>query len=277
MAFAWDDLQEKWLERRLAPAARRFESKVTVAGGNLELDAVAEKPRGDAFLDFLTRWSVFENKAPKTAFGLADLYLLGARTLLFAERRELGLSELADLTQVVLCSHATKEVRREVGRQELHPGVLEGRFVARLVLVEANRVPVSEESLGFLLYWASGKRLREAIEATVDGERREYYSMLWFMRKDEFREVLAMKGKTLDETTLSVREAVEELGIERVVDAVGLERVVAAVGLERVVDAVGLEQIGDSVGVERIRALLRRMEARVARRPAARRKPARRR
>ncbi|MBI3269635.1 MAG: hypothetical protein HYZ53_11485 [Planctomycetes bacterium] len=264
---------------------------MSVAGGNLELDAVAEAPPRDAFLDFLTRWSVFENKAPKKAFGRRDLLLLGARTLLFAERRNLGFADLDELSQVVLCSHATAEVRRAVAKRELHPGMVEGHFVARLVLVEANRVPVSEESLGFLLYWASGRRLREAIEASVDGDRREYYSMLWFVRKEPFREVLAMKGKTLDETTLSIRDSVEELGIERVVDAVGLGRVLDAVGPERVIDAlgpqrvldalgpervldaVGLERIGDALGVEKLRALLRRMEGAPACKPRSSRKP----
>ncbi|MBI3269693.1 MAG: hypothetical protein HYZ53_11775 [Planctomycetes bacterium] len=268
---------------------------MSVTGGNLELDAVAEEARGDAFLDFLTRWSVFENKAPEEAFGRADLLLLGARTLLFAERRKLGLTDLDDLTQVVLCFHATAEVHRALAQRELYSGIVEGRFVARIMLVKAKSVPVSAESLESLLYWASGKRLREAIELAVEGERHEFYSMPWFVRKEAFTEVLAMKGKTMDETTLSIRESVEELGIERVVDSVGLERVIDAVGLERVVkavgpervvdavgldcvvDTVGLERIGDSVGVKRIRALLRRMEGVPAVKAKAPRKPRRRR
>src|SRR5262245_47827920 len=234
MAFPWDDVQQRWLERRLAGSARRFESKVQVAGSSLEIDAAAEHAGPDDFFDFLGDLTLFENKAPSEVFGEVDLYLVSARTLLYAAQQRLELSELEKVTQVVLCSQVTAKLRRRLKERELRPGVWEARFSGRLLVVEANALEVCEEALGVLVHFASGAALRRVLERIVRERRTEYYGVLWLLRRKPFQEVLSEMGEMLDDTMIDVREAVEELGIEHVVDSVGLPRVIEAVGAERV-------------------------------------------
>jgi hypothetical protein len=248
----WDDVQEKWLELRLAPRSRRFEPKAPVAGGSLEIDAVAEDPGPDPFFDFLTPLSLFENKAPSELFDGRDLMLGSARALLLACRRKLPLAELQSISQVVLCSRATEEVREALSAHELRPGILVGRFQTRFVLVEANGLALQEQNLSVIVHYASGEALRRAVEHVVDAELRQHYSVLWFIRRDVFKEVLAMKGKTLDENEIQVREAAEELGIRRVIEDIGLARVIEEVGLARVIEEVGLDRVLGSIGFERL-------------------------
>jgi hypothetical protein len=73
MAHAWDDVQEVWLERRLAGIAQRFESKVTVEGSRLPSDAATEHVGQAGFFDFLRKVSLFEYKAPSEVFDDRDL------------------------------------------------------------------------------------------------------------------------------------------------------------------------------------------------------------
>jgi hypothetical protein len=252
MAFAWDEIQERWLARRFGGRCERFQGKVAVAGGSLEIDALAEGARGDPLFDFLTKLTLFENKAPDETFQGSDLLLVAARTLLLLHRRRLQPPALADVTQVVLCSRAAAKLHRQLGLHQVRPGVYEGHFVARLILVQANDVTVQHETLAFLVHYASGRALRKAVEAAVDAQRTELYPVLWLLRGKVFKEVLAMKGKTVDPLMLEVREAVEEIGIAHVVEQVGIKRVVEEVGIEQVVEALGVEQVVEALGVEQV-------------------------
>jgi hypothetical protein len=248
----WDDIQEKWLELRLAPRSRRFEPKAAVAGGSLEIDAVADEPGPDAFFDFLTPVTLFENKAPGEVFDGRDLMLCSARALLLAYRRKMPLAGLEQLGQVVLCSRATEEVREVLSGRELRPGIVEGRFQTRVVLVEADRLELLEQNVPLILHFASGEALRRAVEHIVEAELKQHYSVLFFLRREVFKEVLAMQGKTLDENEIQVREALEELGIRRVVEEIGLARVIEEVELVRVIEEVGLARVIEEVGLARV-------------------------
>jgi hypothetical protein len=79
-----------------------------VAGGSLEIDAVADEPGPDAFFDFLAPVTLFENKAPEELFDGSDLMLCSARALLLAYRRKMPLAELDRLGQVVLCAQGDR-------------------------------------------------------------------------------------------------------------------------------------------------------------------------
>jgi hypothetical protein len=252
MAFPWDHVQQRWIERRLAAASRRFETNVTVAGSSLEIDAAAEQVGPDAFFDFLGPISLFENKAPSEVFAVADLLLVGARTLLYAQQHKMDLRALERVTQVILCSNATAKLRRHLKTCELRPGIWEGRFNGRLVVVEANGLDVCEATLAVLVHYATGSNLRKGIELIVRTGRTEYYGVLWLLRRKPFQEVLNAMGQAVDQTMIDVREGIEELGIKHVVESVGLERVIESVGLERVIESVGLERVIESVGLERV-------------------------
>jgi hypothetical protein len=258
VAFEWDHIQTRWLERRLGPLSRQVQSKVEVAGSQLEIDLVVEQPAPEAFFDFLGQLTLIENKAPGQSFSRAHLCRCAARTLLYVERRGLALRALKEITQLLLCARASVEVLRELPWRSLRPGILESRFVTRLVLVEANRLPVEASTLELLTHYASGKKLRETIQYVVDHEVHPLYTALWFLHRRQFKEILRMKGKSSRALDIDIRGAVEELGLKRVVEEVGLKRVVEEVGLKRVVEEVGLKRVVEEVGLE---ALIREVGA----------------
>lgn len=252
MGFEWDAAQGAWLSRRLAGKAARYEEKIEVAGSALEIDAAAEDVGTDDFFDFLTRISVFENKAPGERVDEDELLLVSARTLLLVRKWRLGLSSLQEITQVVICSRLSRKLRGELGGKAIRGGIFETRLVTRLVIVEADRLPVTHANLSVLVRYASIPRVRSAIAKIVEQDLREHYAVLWVLRRELFREVLVMKGKTVAAKEIDLKAAIEDIGIRNVVDSVGLESVIEAVGLESVIEAVGLESVIEAVGLEKV-------------------------
>ncbi|MBI2570524.1 MAG: hypothetical protein HYV63_26275 [Candidatus Schekmanbacteria bacterium] len=107
-----------------------------------------------------------------------------------------------------------------------------------------------------------GSRQRVVALARLVLERRDrltgYLAALYIYRRAELKQAAEELGVSIEELTIDIKGAVEELGIVRVIDEVGLARVIDEVGLARVIDEVGLVRVIDEVGPARVIDLLGR-------------------
>lgn len=260
MAFEWDMAQIYWLRNSLAQTAARFEDKIEVAGSSLEIDAAAVGAPPGGFFDFLSRYSVFENKAPSETLDEEELLRASARVLLLAEKWGWSLVSLGEVTLVVICSKMTRGLRTRLGGEELRPGILAAKAVTRVVIVEANRLVPDDVNLPVIARYASGQPLRRAIEEVVEKERREHYPVLWFLRRRIFREVLVMKGKTVHANEIDLAGAVEDIGIRRVVESVGVRRVIDEVGLPALLEVVEIGELIEAIGLPELERKIQEMK-----------------
>ncbi|MHA1338411.1 MAG: hypothetical protein ACTSRZ_01640 [Promethearchaeota archaeon] len=87
-----------------------------------------------------------------------------------------------------------------------------------------------------------------------DAFYKKYLSLNYYIRNRGVKKLI--KEIIPNEIKNNIKDAVEQIGVEKVIDAVGVEKVIDAVGVEKVIDAVGVEKVIDAVGVEKVIKLI---------------------
>jgi len=111
-----------------------------------------------------------------------------------------------------------------------------------------------------LLHLASPQKFQDFLSAQVENDDLIRRLAKFIRRKlilegrkvSETEDVKAVKKKVDYYANENIKEAIEDLGINRVMDAVGLNRVIAEVGLNRVIAEVGLNRVIAEVGLNRV-------------------------
>jgi hypothetical protein len=85
------------------------------------------------------------------------------------------------------------------------------------------------------------------LESIVEHELEPLYTPLWILHREQFQEILKMKGKSVKGLTIDVRGAIEEIGLGRVIQEVGLDAVIREVGLDAIISAVGAERLQEAL------------------------------
>ncbi len=129
--------------------------------------------------------------------------------------------------------------------QELEAGVHEYQGLLHLLVIELDKIREMGD-MDLLLLFASKQRRRQVIQDALTQNDRFISSVSYLLYKKEWQEM------STDPESISIKEAVEFLGVARVINEVGLERVIQEVGINRVVDAVGLEKVVEAVGLEKV-------------------------
>ncbi len=88
---------------------------------------------------------------------------------------------------------------------------------------------------------------REIIRrARTDGGR---FIIAYFLYKEEVAEA---ENVDVDPISLSIKSAVESIGLARVINEVGIERVIAEIGFESFIEQVGIDTFIEEGGFEKL-------------------------
>ena len=148
-------------------------------------------------------------------------------------------------------------VHQQFQFRELEPGIYQAQAkelpLFHVILIDKV---VHYPLFRFAGLFGSEPILEQTLEYAIDTDNTFIKSIGYILYKDKVVSMAASKGKPIDPISLSIRDAVETIGISRVVEEVGLKRVVEEVGLKRVIEEVGLKRVIKEIDRDSLIAIL---------------------
>ncbi|MDH5647357.1 MAG: hypothetical protein OEZ01_15210, partial [Candidatus Heimdallarchaeota archaeon] len=126
--------------------------------------------------------------------------------------------------------------------------VFKGGFI-QVLIIEIDNVELSRNFSGLKIFANEQIRKKTMTEA-IRSDNIFIKSIAYFLYKEELIALSEAEGKSISPTSLSIKSAVETIGLSKVIEEVGLTKVMEEVGLNKVIEEVGLNKVIEEVGIE---------------------------
>ncbi len=129
--------------------------------------------------------------------------------------------------------------------KKLEQGVYEANIPLHLVIIELSSVK-DMGKLNSLLLFGGKKQRKIVMEKAIRENDRFIIPMSYMLFNKEWLKL----AKSINPESISIKEAVNILGINRVITELGLDRVIQEVGLDKVIQEIGLDKVIQEVGLD---------------------------
>ncbi len=219
--MVWDASFKNFLKRFIEAD---ISTEIDVPTANLRLDFLIKKKGKLPFPFSYTKGTILgEFKSERDKFSIDDIYKGLAKAYL-----HIGSSKSENVTDVTLMfiigeKPLPSKLPVYFDLNPIEKGVTVLQHQVHTIVVELDKIEYDEENM-FLGIFAS-KPIRKRIIAKALQERESFIiSYSYFLYKDEVVEVAKAENIEVDPRALSIRSAVESIGIDRIIEEFGIEK-----------------------------------------------------
>ncbi len=246
--MAWDSSFKNLLKRYLTGATVITEMEVPQA--NLRLDFLV---RHDNVLQYpfnnTKEHLAGEFKSVRDRFNVHELHKSIAKAYLYSSNEKVDIEKITLV--FVLSKSIPKRIEELYTISEIQKGIYRVVHNLDIQLILLNKIDYDESNSYLGIFARRAVRWRAIKRALIERER-FIISVAYFLYKEEVIEVAHAENIDVDPISLSIRSAVESIGITRVVDEVGLDRVLEEVGLDRVIKEIGLDKVIKEISLDKV-------------------------
>ncbi len=243
--MAWDASFKNFLKRFIDAD---IATEIDVPTANLRLDfQIKNTGKLPSPFSFAKQTILGEFKSERDSFAVNDIYKGLAKTYLHIATSDM--ENAVTLLFVIGGKNIPPQVTDRFQLTQLKPGIALIQHHIHTIIVELDHMEYDDRNM-FLGIFAA-KPIRKQVIAKALREKESFItSYSYFLYKDEVVEVAEAENIEIDPRALSIRAAVESIGLARVIEEVGLARVIEEVGLARVIEEVGPAKIVEEIGIE---------------------------
>ena len=251
--MAWDSSFKNILRKYLVGGTVITEMEVPQA--NLRLDFLIEHT---GRLQYPFNWGrkhlLGEFKSERDRFNVHELHRSIAKAYLYSA------SERVDIREISLCFVVSRSIPKSLtdiyGITELQQGIYKVEHDLDLQIILLNEIDYDSGN-SYLGIFARKSIRREIIKRALTEGERFIISIAYFLYKEEVIEVTEAENIDVDPISLSIKSAVESIGLDRVINEIGIERVINEIGIERVINEIGIEKLFEKLSDEQRKKVLK--------------------
>jgi hypothetical protein len=252
--MAWDASFKNMLKKYLQSDEIEVITETEVPSANLRIDFIlkAQVTLPSPF-DFEGNPGVIvgEFKSQRDILNVHDLDLILAKTCLYRYSNQLLEKDTGIILLVGGRKFLPKKIVENYEFREVEKGIYQINRGCEFKIVLLDRI-TNIEPTQFLMLFASDQKRRELYKIALSKNESFIISYAYFLYKDEVLQVAKAENMEIDEFSISIRSAVESLGLARVIKEVGLQAVIKEVGLQAVIKEVGLQAVIKEVGLQAV-------------------------
>ena len=263
--MVWDSSFKNMLKQLLGKAGISVITETEVATSNQRIDFVI--PNNDQTINSPFRHAkkliIGEFKSENDKLFNGDLLMLLSKAFSYIapthgygnKKSELEKINVSDVSCILFLG-GKKSVKSlsflGLNINEIEKGVYEcSGTLLHLLIIEIDNIQLSREYEALKIF-ATEKIREKTLKAAIRSDNIFINSVAYFLYKEELMSLAEAEGKPISSESLSIRSAVETIGLSRVLEEVGLSKVIEKVGLSKVIEEVGLSKVFEEVGLSKV-------------------------
>jgi hypothetical protein len=249
--MAWDASFKNLLKHFLTSSTTEVITETEVPTVNLRIDFIIKRqePLIPPFHVSNSPLIIGEFKSERDRFNISELFKSIAKTYLFATSNPIN--DISLFYLIGSTSTIPKEIQKRYDIENIRPGIYRLQHDVEIYLVLLNEMSFTKEN-NFLGLFAGGQNRYKTIKEALSLKQNFLVSIAYFLYKEEVQQVSKAENIEIDPISLSIKSAVESIGLSKVIEEVGFSRVIEEIGLAKVIEEVGLSKVIEEVGLSKV-------------------------
>ncbi len=239
-------------------------TETDIPTSNQRIDfVITNNDKAGSLFNYAKKLIIGEFKSENDKLHIGDLLMLISKAFNYialtygygGKKSELDSIELSNASVILFLGgkkKASKFSTLDLEMKELEKGVYEIiNGLIHVIIVEIDYVELSDQFIPLKIFANEQIRKKTMAEA-IENDNIFIKSVAYFLYKEELLALAKAKGKSITPVSLSIRSAVQTIGLSKVIEEVGLSKVIEEVGLSKVIDEVGLSKVIEEVGLSKV-------------------------
>ncbi len=239
--------QTKAFTKRFAEAfpKAQVESPISKEGFSIDVFGWGKPLKKIGIIDqWMRNINLFEYKSP--ADNTLNTSKLVTYVVTEAYAKDIWLSEIKkEISGTAIVAELSKAQKKKLEKDnavEIYPGVYQiDLHLFKVYVINIDEIPHTPEWAELLL-GGNEQAILDLIYMIFRNNMHDFLSITFVLFNDEVMKVSQELGVVVDKTSISIKKAIEYLGLKRVIDEVGLKQVIDEVGIGRILLEIGPDE-----------------------------------